>query len=156
MYYNVYRLCVSLVFKAFRAEVIVCLCRSLFHFTDFNRPEEVKRTKKSALEKNREIKLIQNNHIYHINIAIFAMKWNSSFDLFLITYSSSVLWVDKTDDRTKFNGNGHGENEEDNVYGKNQKKMSCCQTTNSGCHFRPHTHYKLNLPSQVVFGWRIT
>lgn len=58
---------------------------------DFNRPEEVKRTKKSALEKNREIKLIQNNHIYHINIAIFAMKWSSSFDLFLITYSSSVL-----------------------------------------------------------------
>lgn len=43
---------------------------------------------------------------------------------FLLTYSLSVLWVDKTDVRTKFTGNGHGENEEDNVLLENEHKKS--------------------------------
>lgn len=49
------------------------------------------------------------------------LQWNRTP---LLTFSSH-MWVDKTDVRNKFTGNGHGENEEDNVLWEKTNTKKC-------------------------------
>ncbi len=83
---------------------------------------------------NSEQSYLSCEHSYFCN-GIERLFWP-----FLLTCSLTVLWVDETDVRPKFTGNGHGENEEDIVLWKKHtlNKMSCCQMIHSGCHIQLH------------------
>lgn len=69
---------------------------------------------------NSEQSYLSCEHSYFCN-EIELLFWP-----FLLTYSLSVLWVDKTDVRTKFTGKCHGENEEDNVLWEKQTHTQKC------------------------------